>query len=171
MEDSEENSLDNLFSQSNDEDKYELVYGQKSEEASENNSKNLFTFGSTDQSKMFSNPEKYSNIHFFCRNSLCIPILVFKSVLNIISTCKCNQNFLMDIIKYFDKTLNINKESEEKDIEETKEKEKEKENNILLDIFYCQKHKGQIFFVIAKNLILLYVKHVLQKKKNIKIIK
>ena len=49
MEDSEENSLDNLFSQSNDEDKYELVYGQKSEEASENNSKNLFTFGSTDQ--------------------------------------------------------------------------------------------------------------------------
>ena len=144
MGDSEENSRDNSFSQSNSEDKYKLVYGQKSKEVSENNSKNSFSFGSTDQSKMFSNPEKYSNIHFFCKNCLCIPILEFNSVLNIIYTCKCNQNFLMDIIQYFDNTLNISEESEEKDIEETKEKEKE--NNILLDIFYCQKHKGQKFF-------------------------
>ena len=149
MEDSEENSLDNLFSQSNDEDKYELVYGQKSEEASENNSEISFSFGSTDTSKMFSNPEKYSYIHFFCKNCLCIPILLFKSVLKIVYTCKCNQNYSMDIIKYFDDTLNISEESEEKDIEGTKEKEKE--NNILLDIFYCQKHKGQKFFSYCKE--------------------
>ena len=153
MVESEENSQDNSFSQTYSEDKYELVYDQKSKEASENNSKevteniskNSFTFGSTDQSKLFSIPQKYSNIHFFCSKCWCIPILVFKSVLNIIYTCKCNENCSMNIIKYFGETLNISEENEEKDIEEIKKKEKE--NNILLDIFYCQKHKGQKFFV------------------------
>jgi hypothetical protein len=135
------------FSYCDDEDIFEKIYGVKSRDASDNNSENSLTLGSTYQSNLFSSPEKYSNIHFFCRKCSSIPILEFKSVLNIMYTCGCNKNFLMNIITYFDNTLKISEESEEKDIE----KKKEKENNILLEYFYCKKHKGQKFFAYCKE--------------------
>ena len=115
------------FSHSDNEDTFEKIYGVKSRDASENNSKDFLTLGATYQSNMFSTPEIYSNIHFFCRHCCSVPNLDFKSVLNIIYTCGCSKNSLLNIIKYFDNTLNFTEESEEKD----KKKQKKKEKKII----------------------------------------
>ena len=92
------------FSHSDNEDTFEKIYGVKSRDASENNSKDSLTLGATYQSNMFSTPEKYSNIHFFCRHCCSVPNLDFKSVLNIISRDS--------YIEYFSKKMRIILEDE-----------------------------------------------------------
>lgn len=85
---------------------------------------------------MFSTPEKYSNIHFVCKECGSIPTIEFISILNYIYTCGCIKKSSIhknDIIKFFDNTL-IFEKNEEKDIA--------KENNIQLAI-YCKKHEGE----------------------------
>ena len=84
--------------------------------------------------------EKYSNIHFFCKNCHKVPKIKFIDVLNISCTCGCYQNYQINITKFLDDTLLTVDEKNEK---EDKEEANEQENNILLDVFYCNIHKGQ----------------------------
>ena len=117
MEDSEENLQNFSFSQPDDEDKYEAIYGQKSKDASVSENSEKLTFGNTDQSELFSTPENYSNIHFFCKECGSIPTIEFISILNFIYTCGCIKKCPIqgkDIIKFFDNTLILEK-NEEKD--------------------------------------------------------
>ena len=89
MEESQENKQNNSFSQSDDEDKYESIYGQKSKDASISENSENFSLRNTNQSELFSTPEKYSNIHFFCKGCGFIPTIEFISILNFIYTCGC----------------------------------------------------------------------------------
>jgi hypothetical protein len=86
--------------------------------------------------------EKYSNIHFFCKNCHQVPKIKFIDVLNISCTCGCYKNYQINITKFLDDTLLAD---DEKNEGEDKEEANEQENNILLDVFYCKIHKGQKF--------------------------
>ena len=77
--------------------------------------------------------EKYSNVHFFCKNCHQVPTIKFIDVLNISCTCECYKNYQINITKYLDETL------------QTVDEKNEQENNILLDVFYCKIHKDQKF--------------------------
>jgi hypothetical protein len=107
-------------------DKYESIYGEKSKDASISENSENFSLRNTNQSELFSTPEKYSNIHFFCKGCGCIPTIEFISILNFIYTCGCIKKCpikIKDIIKFFENTLILEK-NEEKDII------KPKKNNI-----------------------------------------
>ena len=77
--------------------------------------------------------EKYSNVHFFCKNCHQVPTIKFIDVLNISCTCGCYKNYQINITKYLDETL------------QTIDEKNGQENNILLDVFYCKIHKDQKF--------------------------
>ena len=89
MEENQENKQNYSFSQSDDEDKYESIYGEKSKDASISENSENFSLRNTNQSELFSTPEKYSNIHFFCKECGSIPTIEFISILNFIYTCGC----------------------------------------------------------------------------------
>ena len=77
--------------------------------------------------------EKYSNVHFFCKNCHQVPTIKFIDVLNISCTCGCYKNYQINITKYLDETL------------QTIDEKNGQGNNILLDVFYCKIHKDQKF--------------------------
>ena len=146
MEENQENKQNYSFSQSDDEDKYESIYGEKSKDASISENSENFSLRNTNQSELFSTPEKYSNIHFFCKGCGFIPTIEFISILNFIYTCGCIKKCpikIKDIIKFFENTLILEK-NEEKDII------KPKKNNIQYAI-YCKKHEGERFLYYCKE--------------------
>ena len=98
----------------------------------QDNTSNEQPFGQT--FKLDTEPiEKYSNVHFFCKNCHQVPTIKFIDVLNISCTCDCYKNYQINITKYLDETL------------QTIDEKNGQENNILLDVFYCKIHKDQKF--------------------------
>ena len=108
---------------------------QKEKTSSEQkSSENSLSLGNSIHSEICIMPEKYSNIHFFCKKCRSFPTVEFKNILNIIYTCGCFKKFQINIINYFNDTLL------------TFDEKNEEENNMLLDASYCKKHKRQKFF-------------------------
>ena len=157
MEDDQENLQNYSFSQSEERNSslfYEDVE-QKEENSSElENSGNSLILRNSIQSEIYIRPENYSNIHFLCKNCRSIPTIEFINVLNIIYTCGCYKNYQINILNFFDDTLlNIDEKSEE-------------QNKIIIDSFYCKKHKKQKFLYYCKKCNISVCRKCLRKEKE-----
>ena len=84
--------------------------------------------------------KKYSNVHFICKNCRQVPMIKFIDFSNISYTCKCYKDDKIEITKFLDNTLLY-----------IDERNEEEENNILLDVFYCQIHRGQNFLYYCED--------------------
>ena len=157
MADSQETIQNYLDSQS-DENKSTLLYedeeGKSKNPSKLDNSGNSSSMRNTIQSEIYIRPENYSNVHFFCKNCRSIPTIEFIDILNIIYTCECYKNCKINILKFFDNTLITNLD-----------KDKEK-NNIILDVFYCKKHKKQKFFYYCEKCETSICRKCLRKEKE-----
>ena len=157
MEDSQENLQNYSYSQS-EEKNYSLFYEDiEQKEKSSNkldNSRNSLSLRNSIHPEICIIPEKYSNVHFLCKNCLSIPTIEFINVLNVIYTCGCYKNYQINIIQFFDETLlTIDEKDEEK-------------NKILLDAFYCRNHKKQNFFYYCKKCHISVCRQCLRKEKE-----
>ena len=148
----------NCMSNINDENISKNFYGDSTEKSieandekeinssEEENSEASALSGEIDSESNIEPIKQYSNVHFICKKCHQIPMIKFIDVSNVNCTCKCFKDDKIEITKFLDNTLlNIDERNEEEDNEE-------QENNLLLDVFYCQMHRGQKFLYYCENM-------------------